>query len=112
MVDLGKGSGSGFNNEELSGAVILDEDWELGVQSSSLLLVGQVMGKRAIHWENLTNLVSELWSPNLGVVVKKTPRTNRFLFSFKHATDKARALNDGPWQELDHHERASGCRYP
>lgn len=67
------------------------------MQSSSLLLVGQVMGRRPIHWENFTNSVTELWSPTLGVEVKRLSRDNRFLFSFKHVKDKMRALLGGPW---------------
>lgn len=46
--------------EELNGAVIPDDDWEEEMLGSSLLLVGQVMGRKPVDWDNFTSLVSEL----------------------------------------------------
>lgn len=89
--------GLDLTEEELAGVVIQDDDWEEGVAGSSLLLVGQVLGRRSIHWDNFTSLVTRLWSPTLGVEVKRLSKDNRFLFSFKHVKDKSRALLGGPW---------------
>lgn len=86
-----------FTEEELTGVVIPDDDWDEGVKSSSLLLVGRVLGRRPIHWDNFTTLVTVLWSLTLGVEVKRLTSDNRFLFSFKHVKDKSRALLGGSW---------------
>lgn len=91
-----------FTEEELNGVVIPDDEWEEGVGGLSLLLVGQVMGRRPIHWDNFTSLVSKLWSSTLGVEVKRLSKDNRFLFSFKHIKDKLRALQGGPWHYNKH----------
>lgn len=39
-----------LTEEELVGAVIPDEDWDAGVEGYSLLLVGQVLGRRLFTW--------------------------------------------------------------
>ncbi|KAK6121762.1 hypothetical protein DH2020_044491 [Rehmannia glutinosa] len=63
---------------------------------NSLILVGTVLGKRTVSWQAFQNVVSAMWSPVHGVIVKKLDN-NRYLFVFKHPKDRNRALTEGPW---------------
>ncbi|KAK6163627.1 hypothetical protein DH2020_000491 [Rehmannia glutinosa] len=63
---------------------------------NSLILVRTVLGKRTVSWQAFQNVVSAMWSPVHGVIVKKLDN-NRYLFVFKHPRDRKRALMEGPW---------------
>ena len=67
-----------------------------GQKASLIQAIGKVFSEEATTAASLTQTLGKIWCQREGTTCKELHR-NLFLFTFKQASGKRRALEEGPW---------------